>query len=148
VFQPLFLESTTYPLVICSSSTSPSAVTTFAISPWASTMISRATCHTRRCLRSQPKSEEWEEPVLVSYEGSRKNEQFVYSLLRRKSKSYNDDEHWNTSTRTRATHHTRCRRRPRSRRKGKEEVGIPVGLDFKREDGPGRSDQQRTLRHA
>ena len=46
------------------------------------------------------------------------------------SKSYNDDdEHsgvWNTSTSTRTTYHTCRHRRPSSRRKGKEEVGIRI----------------------
>jgi hypothetical protein len=47
------------------------------------------TCHIRCCPRSQPNSsrrkEDWEEPALVSYDGSRKNEHFVYSLLHRRN---------------------------------------------------------------
>ena len=78
--------------------------------------------------------QERDEPPSVSYDGSRKmNHYLTRSFIlgnSGESKSYNDDdEHsgvWNTSTSMRTTYHTCRHRRPSSRRKGKEEVGIQI----------------------
>ena len=80
------------------------------------------TCHACRYPRSQPNSsrrkEEGEEPALVSYDGSRKNEQFIYSLLhRRKRRRVQELQHWNMSMRTTAAYHTRRRRGGRGKGK-------------------------------
>ena len=79
--------------------------------------------------------QERDERASVSYDGSRKtNNCFARSFIlgnSGESKSYNDDdEHWNMSVRMRTTYHMCHHRRPSSRRKGKEEVGIWIPLSL------------------
>ena len=102
---------------------------------WKAKAIGRATYHTHRRPRSQRhsrKEEEREESTLMSYDGSRENEQFLLTLSSQETAASRRAPTTMTVTGTRVREQEvvtirHRRRRPSSRRKGKEEVGIPVG---------------------